>query len=118
MKTSFLLLILLGAVIAGTLSFHHKFRGKEDDIDRIEKALTGAKKILSEGSAIGFSGTTDIGIRAQSRFVLAPEIVLAENMDTLLWIYPLQDTSRLTGAIIWRHSDTKYKYYLTAGAER
>lgn len=111
-------MILLGAVIAGTLSFHHKFRGKEDDIDRLEKALAEAKEILPAGSAISFSGTTDIGTRFQSRFVLAPEIILVENMDTALWIYPLQDTARLTGAIIWQHSDSKYKYYLTAGAER
>lgn len=115
MKVPVLLILLFFVVGISAWSYHNKFSKTEDDIDRLETALRGAKDVVPPGSAIGFAGNVDITIRSQCRYILAPGIVLADNKDTALVMYPLQDSAIPAGPILWEHVDDRYKYFIATG---
>lgn len=114
MKTPVLLAILFFVVGVSAWSYHHKFSETVDDMDRLEIALQEVKDIVPAGSTISFAGA-DITLRSQSRYVLAPAIVLADNKDTALVMYPLPDSTMPGGNILWQNTDDRYKYYITTG---
>lgn len=114
MKTPVLLAVLFFVVGVSAWSYHHKFRDEKDEIDRLELALEGIKDIVPIGSTISFAGA-DITVRSQSRYVLAPAIVLADNKDTALVMYPLPDSTMPGGNILWQNTDNRYEYYITTG---
>lgn len=113
MKVPVLLIILFFVVGVSAWSYHHKFSKVQDDMDKLAIALRGIKDIVPAGSAISFAGNADITIRSQSRYILSPGIVLAENKDTALLIYPIQDSTSPAGKILWQHADERFKYYIT-----
>lgn len=113
MKAPVLLIILFFVVGVSAWSYHHKFSNVQDDMDKLANALHGVKDIVQDGSGISIGGNVDITIRSQSRYILAPGIVLADNRDTSLMIYPVQDSAMPAGNIIWQHSDERFKYYIT-----
>lgn len=115
MKPSVLLVILFFVVGVSAWSYHHRFSNVQDDMDKLAIALQGVKDVVQAGGAISFVGNVDITIRSQSRYILAPGIVLADNRDTLLMIYPIQDSARPAGNIIWQYADERFQYYVTAG---
>lgn len=115
MKTPVLLVILFFVVGVSAWSYHKKFSNTQDDMDKLAIALHGVKDVVPPGSAISFGGNVDITIRSQSRYILAPGIVLANDKDTSLMIYPVQDSMSPTGRIIWRHADERFRYYVTTG---
>lgn len=111
-----MILLLLLVTAAGTVSYHFKFRGKPDDMDRLDNmaaALLGAQPQLT---TLSIGGTADITLRSQVRYAFAPRVVLSENSDTTLAIYSLQDTLQPTDHIVWQHNDDKYKYFVTIGS--
>jgi len=113
MKTPVLLVILFFVVGVSAWSYHHRFSNVQDDIDKLATALQGVKDVVQGGSTISMGGNVDIAIRSQSRYILAPGIVLADNRDTQLMIYPVQDSAMPAGNIIWQHTDERFKYYIT-----
>lgn len=115
MKAPVLLIILFFVVGVSAWSYRHKFSKALDDMDKLDIALRGVKEIVPAGSAISFAGNADITIRSQSRYILAPGIVLAEKKDTALIIYPLQDSTMPAGNIHWQYGDDRNKYYITTG---
>lgn len=115
MKTPVLLVILFFVVGVSAWSYHHKFSNTQDDMDKLAIALHGVKDVVPPGSAISFGGNVDITIRSQSRYVLAPGIVFADDKDTSLMIYPMQDSTSPAGNIIWQHADERFRYYITRG---
>lgn len=115
MKAPFVLIILFFVVGVSAWSYHNKSREEKDDIDRLTLALEGVKDIVPAGRAISFAGNVDITISSQSRYILAPGIILAEHRDTALAIYSLQDSILSAGNILWHHTDDRYKYYITTG---
>ncbi len=118
MKAPVLLIILFFVVGVSAWSYHHKFSKVQDDMDKLAIALRAIKDIVPAGSAISFGGNADITIRSQSRYILSPGIVLVENKDTALAIYPLQDSTMPAGNILWQYADDRFKYYITtANAE-
>lgn len=118
MKTPVLLVILFFVVGVSAWSYHHKFSNVQDDMDKLANALHGVKDVVRGGSVISIGGNVDITIRSQSRYILVPGIVLADNKDTSLIIYPVQDSAIPVGKIIWQHTDERFKYYITtANAE-
>ena len=117
MRASVLLILILFCVVAGTLSYHFKFRAKEGDIDKLSRAISGIKGFLPRGSVISLV-TGDVAVRSQSRFILAPDVILADGRDTALVIYGAHDTAASPRNVIWQYSDEKHKYYLITGAQR
>lgn len=115
MKTPVQLVILFFVVGVSAWSYHHKHSRVQDDMDKLAIALHGVKDVVPGGSAISMGGNVDITIRSQSRYILAPGIVLAVDKDTSLLIYPLQDSTVPRGNILWQHTDERHKYYITTG---
>ncbi|MBW7913583.1 MAG: hypothetical protein H3C54_07795 [Taibaiella sp.] len=113
MKAPVLLIILFFVVAVSAWSYYHKFSNVQDDMDKLANALHGVKDVVQGGSAISIGGNVDITIRSQSRYILAPGIVLADHKDTSLMIYPVQDSAMPAGKIIWQHTDERFKYYIT-----
>jgi hypothetical protein len=118
MKTPVLLTILFFVAGVSAWSYHHKFSKVQDDMDKLAAALLPVKDVVRAGGTVSFAGNADITIRSQSRYILSPGIVLSENKDTALYIYPLQDSTMPAGNILWQHGDDRYNYYITtANAE-
>ncbi len=84
-------------------------------MDKLAIALQGVKEVVPAGSAISLGGSVDITIHSQGRYILAPGILLADDKDTSLMIYPIQDSALPVGNIIWQHADERFRYYVTRG---
>ncbi len=114
--------IVISAAIS-SYYFSKRINAQTDEVDIIERSLSGTKPFIQPNSTISFAGQKDmVQLFSIARYVLAPVLILPhtpDSKDTLLTIQKNDVADSTINAIeysrlpIWRTSDSLYTYTLS-----
>lgn len=123
MKSAIIILFITISAVISSYYFSKRIYAQTDEIDVIERSLSGTKTFIHSNSTINFAGQKDmVQLFSIARYVLAPALIVpytTDIKDTLLTIQKNDVTDSTINALeytrqpIWRTSDSLYTYTLS-----
>ncbi len=123
------MIILLVSIAAATLLFGKKMHGVDDNMDKMERALTGAKPFIAAGTNLqlrNIKGKNELHFWARYQFTPHYMSYKTTEYDTVLTICPilammpimavdsiLKATGNRDKKLLWQNKDEEYYYFLT-----
>lgn len=125
MKVSYIITILVLALMNGVYQYSIKKDFKSSELDKYVAGISGAVNVLPIGANVAFSA---VGVpkemQSQIRYLLAPRLLSFNNIeqyDTILTVSALSKKDSLFNSlalngntVIWQNQDTSYCYILSS----
>ncbi len=125
MKVTYILSILVLALMNGVYQYSIKRDFKPSELDKYVNGMSGAQAVLPIGANIAFSA---VGVpkemQTQIRYLLAPRLLTFTNIaqyDTVLTVLALNKKDSLIQSfalngttVIWQHQDIAHYYILSS----
>ena len=125
MKVSYILSILVLALMNGVYQYSIKKDFKPSELDKYVNGMSGVQAVLPLGANIAFSA---VGVpkemQTQIRYLLAPRLLSFANIeqyDTVLTVSALNKKDSLIqsfalngNTVIWQNQDTSHCYILSS----